>query len=106
MTDAVPNGDPPALGEINALVERMREAGEIDAVGEGVLRRHFEERAATLAEDFRQLLQEYERRAESDGAEAAEQWLAESSKALGRRDREHTQRVLATVVADADSLPR
>lgn len=106
MTNAVPTGDLPALGQIDALLERMREGGEIDAVGEGVLRRHFEERAATLAEDFRVLLQEYEQRVGRDGAGAAEQWLGEASLALGRRDREHTQRVMATVVANPDSVLR
>jgi hypothetical protein len=100
VTGTVPAGDLPALGELEALLHRMREAGEIDAAGEGVLRRHFEERAQTLAEDFRQLLQEYETRAERDGADAAQQWLGEASRALGARDREHSQRVLATVVTD------
>lgn len=103
MTGPVPTGDLPALGELDALLQRMREAGEIDATGEGVLRRHFEERAHTLSEDFRVLLQEYEVRAQQDGAEAARQWLGEASKALGARDREHSQRVLSTVVTDADA---
>lgn len=105
MTNAAPQGGLPALAELDALLQRMRESGEIDAVGEGVLRRHFEERAATLAEDFRVLLQEYEQRVQRDGEAAAEQWLAESSRALGSRDREHTQRVLSTVAADPNSLP-
>lgn len=103
MNGQVPSGDLPALGELEALLERMREAGEIDAAGEGVLRRHFEERAQTLADDFRLLLQEYEVRAQRDGAETARQWLGEASKALGARDREHSQRVLATVVPDAQA---
>lgn len=103
MNGSVPTGDLPALGELEALLQRMREAGEIDAAGEGVLRRHFEERAQTLADDFRVLLQEHEVRARRDGAEAARQWLGEASKALGVRDREHSQRVLATVVPDTQA---
>lgn len=102
MTGAVPERDLlPALGDLDALLQRMRESGQIDALGEGVLLRHFDERAQTLADDFRQLLVEYERRKTSDGAEAARQWLAESSRLLGARDREHSQRVLATVIGDA-----
>ena len=105
MTDTVPKRDLPALGELDAFLERMREAGEIDAVGEGVLRRHFDDRAATLAEDFRLLMQEYEERAQREGAQAAEQWLAEASRALGQRDREHTQRVFATVSNHPRDIP-
>lgn len=101
MTGPVPTGDLPALGELDALLERMREAGEIDAAGEGVLRRHFEERAQTLAQEFTGLLQEYEERAQRDGPEVAQQWLGEASKALGVRDREHSQRVLSTVLPTA-----
>lgn len=103
MTGPVPTGDLPALGELEALLQRMRDAGEIDAAGEGVLRRHFEERAQTLAEDFKALLQEYEARAQRDGAETARQWLGEASKALGVRDREHSRRVLSTVVPDTQA---
>lgn len=103
MTGTVPDGDLlPALGELDALLQRMREAGQIDAMGEGVLRRHFDERAQTLAHDFRLLLTEYEAREASDGADAARQWLTESSRLLGARDREHSQRVLATVIGDAE----
>ena len=80
----------------------MREAGELDDVGEGVMRRHFAERAQTLADEFKALLAEHDRRAEADGAEAARAWLAEAAEAMGRRDREDTQRVLSTVVTTTE----
>lgn len=103
MTGPVPHGDLPALGEVEAFLQRLREAGQIDAAGEGVLRRHFEERAQTLAADFQGVLQEYEVRAQRDGEEPAREWLAQASRALGVRDREHSQRVFATVVPEEGS---
>ena len=104
MTPPSPQGDvseaqAPVLGDIDAHLARMREAGELDDVGEGVMRRHFQARAESLANDLRALLPEYQRRAEDGDPEAALQWLAEAAEALGRRDGEETRRVLETVVA-------
>lgn len=99
MTQGAPQGDLPALDAVQAQVGRMREAGEIDDVGQGVLLRHFDERAQTLGEELAGLVREYERRAGEVGEDAAQQWLAEASEALGRRDRDHTRRVIGTVVA-------
>lgn len=89
----------PVFQNLEATLERMRESGEIDDIGVGVLERHFEERAETLAADLQELLQEYERRAGEGDKDAALRWLSEASEALGKRDREHTERVLSTVVA-------
>ena len=102
MTQPSPQGELPALQDIEAHLARMREEGELDDVGEGVMRRHFAERAQTLADDFKELLAEHDRRAEADGADAAREWLAEAAEAMGRRDREETQRVLSTVTNTAD----
>lgn len=99
MTQPSPQGEVPALGQIEAQLSRMREEGELDDVGEGVMHRHFAEHADRLATDFRALLGEYQRRVEDDGADAALQWLAAAAEALGRRDGEETRRVLSTVVA-------
>ena len=89
----------PVLDDIEAHLARMREAGELDDVGEGVLRRHFQARADQLANDLRALLPAYQQRVEDSDPEAALQWLAEAAEALGRRDGEETRRVLGTVVA-------
>lgn len=94
-----PDAQAPVLDDIEAHLARMREAGELDDVGDGVLRRHFQARADQLAHDLRGLLPEYQRRVEGGDPEAALQWLAEAAEALGRRDREETRRVLGTVVA-------
>jgi hypothetical protein len=95
----MPNAQAPVLDDIEAHLARMREAGELDDVGEGVLRRHFQARADQLANELRALLPEYQRRVEDSDPEAALQWLAEAAEALGRRDGEETRRVLGTVVA-------
>ena len=98
MTGAASEGELPALAELESQLARMRADGELDAVGEGVLHRHFAERAGTLAVEFDALLAEYRRRAGTEGEEAATQWLAEAAESLGRRDGEETRRVLASVV--------
>ncbi len=92
--------DLPALDALRTQFTRMREANEIDDVGEGVLRRHFDERAETLGAELTDLVREYERRAAETGEADAQQWLSDAAEALGRRDRDHTQRVLETVVSD------
>ena len=99
MTPPSPQGEVPALGEIDAQLARMREQGELDDIGEGVMHRHFTEHADRLAGDFRALLDEYRRRVEDDGPDAALGWLAAAAEELGRRDGEETRRVLSTVVA-------
>lgn len=98
MTLPSPQGELPVLAEIETQLARMREQGELDDAGEGVMRRHFADRADRLAEEFRGLLAEYQRRVGDDGADVAAQWLAEASEALGRRDGEETRRILSTVV--------
>ena len=95
----LPEAQVPVLGDIEAQLARMREAGELDDVGEGVMRRHFQARADQLANDLRALLPEYQRRVEDQGPDAALQWLAEAAEALGRRDGQETRRVLGTVIA-------
>lgn len=99
MNPDAPQGDLPALAALGAQVVRMREAGEIDDVGEGVLRRHFDQRAKTLSIELTDLIAEYERRSHEVGEDAARQWLADSAEALGRRDRADTERLIGTVVS-------
>jgi hypothetical protein len=97
MIGAAPEGELPALTELESQLARMRADGELDTASEGVLHRHFAERAGTLAVEFDALLSEYRQRAETDGEEAAMQWLAEAAESLGRRDGEETRRILASV---------
>ncbi len=92
--------DLPALDALRTQFARMREANEIDDVGEGVLRRHFDERAQSLGAELTDLVREYERRAAETGEAEAHQWLSDAAEALGRRDRDHTRRVLDTVVEE------
>ena len=92
-----PEAELPALAELESQLARMRADGELDDAGEGVLHRHFTERARSLAEEFDALLAEYRERAGESGEEAATRWLAEAAEALGRRDGEETRRLLATV---------
>lgn len=95
----MPDAQAPVLDDIEAHLARMREAGELDDVGEGVLRRHFQARADQLANDLRALLPAYQQRVEDSDPDAALRWLAEAAEALGRRDGEETRRVLGTVIA-------
>lgn len=89
------------LEDLDAQVARMRENGELDDVGEGVLRRHFGQRAETLQRETQALAEEFAQRRERDGEAAATQWLSEAAEALGRRDGEETRRILSTVVNEA-----
>lgn len=87
--------------DLNAQVAWMRENGELDDVGEGVLRRHFGQRAETLQRETQALAKEFAQRRERDGDAAATQWLCEAAEALGRRDGEETRRILSTVVNES-----
>lgn len=91
----------PAILDLETQLAQMRAEGELDDIGEGVMRRHFEDRARTLAGELLDLLAEYEQRAGEHGQDDATRWLSEAAEALGHRDGEETRRILSTVVTAA-----
>lgn len=76
-------------------LDQLREAQVIDDADENALIRHYNERAQNLKEELDRLTPEYLRRVEEDGEASANQWLAETATAMGRRDSAETRELLS-----------
>lgn len=81
-------------------LDQLRQAQVIDDADENALIRHYNERAQNLKEELDRLTPEYLRRVEQDGEANANQWLAETATAMGRRDAEETRELLSRLSAD------
>lgn len=100
MTHAPASGADPAP-ELQETVARLQSEGQLEAAGEGVVLRHFQDRQQSLRSEMQRLAPEYAARVERDGEQAANAWLAETAQDMGRRDGNDTRRVLSTVLPEA-----
>ena len=81
----------------NELVERLtdlRQQGVLDASEEERLLQHYDEMLRDVEQEKANLHQEYQRRVEADGQDAADAWLREQAFELGRRQGEDTRRIV------------
>lgn len=81
-------------------LDQLREAQVIDDADENALIRHYNERAQNLKEELDQLTPEYLSRVEQDGEASANEWLAETAKAMGERDAAETRELISRLSAD------
>lgn len=78
------------------LVERLsdlRQQGVVDAAEESNLLQHYDEMLRDVEEEKSRLEPEYMRRIEDDGKSAADAWLADAARELGRRHGEATRKI-------------
>lgn len=97
MNESSPAG---TRADILERLEELRQQGTIDMVEEGVLLRHYDDLVQELTHEKQRLLAEYEQRCTQDGQEAADAWLADAVKELGRRQREATLEVFSRCGGD------
>lgn len=84
-------------------LDGLRANGVVTAEEENSLIRYYDEQRHQLKEDLARIATEYQHRTTADGEEAANAWLADKARELGRRDGEATRRVIDQlhVVANA-----
>jgi hypothetical protein len=75
-------------------LDELRANGVLTADEENGLVRYYDEQRNQLEEDLAHVAAEYQRRTSTDGAEAANAWLADKARELGRRDGAATRRVV------------
>lgn len=91
MTDqVVPPGN---REELVARLADLRQQGVIDLGEEARLLRHYDESLRDVEEEKARLEPEYERRRNEEGLDAANAWLAEAARDLGRRHGEATGKI-------------
>lgn len=79
--------------QLQRMLEQLRADGTISQDEESTLIRHYAELQQEFDEQAAQMEPEYERRCEEDGKDAADRWLAEAARELGRRHGEATRRL-------------
>lgn len=84
---------------------QLREQGAIDVDDENTLIRHMDERLDAVQQELKGLVPEYERRAESDGREAADAWLGERARDVGEREGADARRMVDSLSAVRNSAP-
>lgn len=78
------------------LVERLsdlRDQGVLAAAEEENLLQHYDRLLRDVEEEKARLEPEYMRRIEADGKDAADAWLADTARDLGRRHGEATRKI-------------
>ena len=78
------------------LVDRLsdlRGQGILDIAEEARLLQHYDEMLRDVEEEKARLEPEYDRRCEADGKDAADAWLGEAARDLGRRHGEATRKI-------------
>ncbi len=75
-------------------VDQLRSNNIIDAADQDTLVRHYDQHKLNLEEELARIAPEYERRAREDGEASANEWLAETARALGERDGRATRQVI------------
>lgn len=83
--------------DIQATLDAARADGLIDAGDENALIRHADGRANELKEALDRIATEYQSRVRDDGQSNADQWLAATAEAMGRRDGEETRQLLSSI---------
>ncbi|MEN4901930.1 hypothetical protein [Luteimonas sp. TWI1437] len=78
---------------------QLREQGAITADDETVLIRHMDERLDVVQQELKALVPEYERRAASDGREAADAWLGAQAREMGEREGADAKRMVNSLTA-------
>ena len=86
-------GAPRTREELVDRLSDLREQGVLDLTEEARLLQHYDEMLRDVEEEKARLEPEYDRRCEADGKDAADAWLAEAARDLGRRHGEATRRV-------------
>lgn len=75
-------------------LDELRANGILTADEENGLVRYYDEQRDQLKEDLAHVATEYQRRTSADGEEAANAWLADKARELGRRDGAATRQVV------------
>lgn len=75
-------------------LDDLRANGVLTADEENGLVRYYDGQRNQLEEDLAHVAAEYQRRTSADGEEAANAWLADKARELGRRDGTATRRVV------------
>lgn len=78
---------------IDALDELLAN-GVIDGDDQNALIRHYDEHRQSIESELANLAPEYERRVQSEGQAIADEWLAETARAIGQRDGEGARRLV------------
>lgn len=78
-------------------LDQLHDTQVIDGADQNSLIRHYNERARNLEQELARIAPEYLRRVREDGEASANQWLAETATAMGRRDAAETRQVLSGV---------
>jgi DNA integrity scanning protein DisA with diadenylate cyclase activity len=79
--------------ELVARLGDMRQQGILDLSEEARLLQHYDELLRDVEEEKARLEPEYERRRAEDGLDAANAWLADAARDLGRRHGEATRKI-------------
>lgn len=79
--------------ELVARLSDLRDQGVLDPAEEADLLQHYDTMLRDVEMEKATLEPEYERRNREDGKDAADAWLAEVARDLGRRHGEATRRV-------------
>lgn len=74
-------------------IEQLRAEGAINEDDESTLIRYVNDHQALIEQELAAITPEYRRRTATQGAEAADAWLAETAQALGRREGEKLRRI-------------
>lgn len=78
---------------------QLREQGALNSDDENVLIRHMDERLDAVQQELKALVPEYERRAESDGREAADAWLGACAREMGEREGADARRMVDSLTS-------
>lgn len=92
--DAASAVEPPRNREqLQRLLEQLRIDGTISQDEENDLVRHYGQLQQEFDDEAARMEPEYERRCRDEGKDAADRWLAEAARELGRRHGEATRRL-------------
>lgn len=80
-----------------SYLEELRQQGLLDEEQDRALARFFGERENQFVHEMQRIAAEYERRASDDGKDAATQWLTDTARAMGQRDREEIESLLSSM---------
>lgn len=73
---------------------QLRQQGAIGADDENTLIRHMDERLEAVQRELKALVPEYEQRADREGRDAADAWLAEQAREMGEREGADARRMV------------
>lgn len=83
--------------DFDASLESAREEGLIDAGDENAIVRGLADRQAAVEAWLAKITPEYKERVERDGQAPADEWLADSARALGQQHGAETRQLLSTI---------